>query len=175
MNHDHSSARTTYQPTIIDNRLLLERLAVQLAFLRRELQRGWFDFKNNPLEFATRCMRIIRRGLMKLFSAPNTAAVITVISIVFVVLLVDKAAVRSRANAAAAGEQPSQLVYLDLTKSTASAGIGKNGSGRVGFQSGTGEGSGPTPRPAQGGGGGGDHRRKPGNCRLPQTYSLQYR
>ena len=43
------------------------------------------------------------------------------------------------------------------TAATTNTGIGKNGSGRVGFQSGTGEGSGPSLRRSQGGGSGGDH------------------
>ena len=153
--------RSTYQPTIIDNRLLLKRLALQLAFLSRELQRDWIDFKNNPLEFATRCTRIVFRRFTNLLSAPNATAVITVASIVLVALLIDRAGVRSRVNTEAAEEQPLEMVYLDVTKPTNSPGIGKNGSGRVGFQSGTGEGSGPTPKPAQGGGGGGDHNPIP--------------
>src|ERR1041385_6516386 len=152
MNHDHSSARTTYQPTIIDNRLLLERLATQLAFLSRELQRTWVDFKNEPVAFAKRSTRLLRHRLLKLLSAPNATAVVTVASIVLVVLLIDRSGVRSGLRTVAAEEQPLELFYLDLTKPTASAGIGKNGSGRVGFQRGTGEGSGPTPRSAQGGG-----------------------
>jgi TonB family protein len=158
---------SSYRVTIIDNRFLLERLAIQIAFLSRELQRGWIDFKNNPLEFLTRCTRTAFRRLTKLLSPPNATAVVTLASIVFVVVLIDRAGVRSRVKRVVAEEQPLELVYLDLTKPTGSAGIGKNGSGRVGFQSGTGEGSGPTPRAAQGGGGGGDHNLMP-----PQTGKL---
>src|SRR5437764_4770197 len=128
--------RSSYRVTIIDNRFLLERLAIQIAFLSRELQRGWIDFKNNPLEFLTRCPRTAFRRLTKLLSAPNATAVVTVASIVFVVVLLDRAGVRSRVNTVAAEEQPLEPVYLDLTKPTGSAGIGKNGSGRVGFHSG---------------------------------------
>ncbi|HJP94890.1 MAG TPA: energy transducer TonB [Pyrinomonadaceae bacterium] len=162
-----------YQPTIIDNRFLLERLATQLAFLTYELQRTWIDFKNEPVAFVTRSTRLLCHRLLKLLSAPNATAVITVASIVLVVLLIDKSAARSGPHTAVAEEQPLELVYLDLTKPTSSAGIGKNGSGRVGFQSGTGEGSGPTPRPAQGGGGGGDHNPLPPQAgKLPPPSNI---
>jgi len=46
MNYAHSTAGPTieYQPTIIETGLLLERLAVQIAFLRDELKRNWREF-----------------------------------------------------------------------------------------------------------------------------------
>ena len=47
------SAKATceYQPTIIESRLLIRRLASQLTFLKNELNRSWIDFKNDPLPF----------------------------------------------------------------------------------------------------------------------------
>jgi TonB family protein len=169
MNHDHSSARVAFQPTIIDNRLLLQRLAIQIAFLSHELKRGWIDFKNDPVAFARRSIRLLLRRLVRLLSASNATAVIVVASVVMAVLLVDKAALR-RGVDTTADKQPLELVYLSLTKPSNSAfdrGIGKNGSGRVGFQSGTGEGSGPSRRRSHGGGGGGDDDPLP-----PQTGKL---
>ena len=60
MNTNHSSARPTYeyQPTIIESRLLIERLAIQLAFLKNELKRSWIDFKTDPAAFTTRSTQI---------------------------------------------------------------------------------------------------------------------
>ncbi|HYK22701.1 MAG TPA: energy transducer TonB [Pyrinomonadaceae bacterium] len=160
----------SYQPTIIDNRFLLERLAIQIAFLNHELQRTWSDFKNHPAAFARRSTRLLWRRFINLLSASNATAVVVVASMVMAVLLIDRAALRHGVDTNAADKQPLELVYLSLTKpadATADKGIGKNGSGRVGFQSGTGEGSGPSPRHAQGGGGGGDHNPLP-----PQTGKL---
>jgi TonB family protein len=166
----------SYQPTIIDNRLLLERLAIQIAFLGHELQRAWIDFKNDPIAFATRSTRLLLRRFTSLLSAHNATAILVVASIVMAVLLIDKAAARRRADTTAADQQPLELVYLSLTNptdSTADKGIGKNGSGRVGFQSGTGEGSGPSPRRSQGGGSGGDHDPLPSQTgKLPPPSNI---
>jgi TonB family protein len=170
MNHEHSSARSTreFEPTIIDHRLLIERLAIQIAFLSHELQRGWIDFKNDPVAFATHSARVIRRRLLKLLTAPNATAVIVVASVVLAALMIDKTALRPTPDTT--GADGPELVYLNLVEpadSNRDKGIGKNGSGRVGFQSGTGEGSGPTSRDSQGGGSGGNHNPIP-----PQTGKL---
>jgi len=46
------SSTYEYQPTIIETRFLLERLVIQLAFLRTELKLSWHEFKSNPPAFA---------------------------------------------------------------------------------------------------------------------------
>jgi TonB family protein len=168
MNANHSSARATYEPTIIESRLLLRRLAIQIAFLNHELKRGWIDFKKNPIAFSTRSTHSLVRRLIRLLSAPNVSAVIAVTFVVIMVLMVERATLpREEPNV---DQSPPEIVLLDVKNLSHSAGearIGKDGPGRVGFQSERGEGSGPTRKLAQGGGGGGNH-----NPTSPQAGKL---
>src|SRR5215211_7569873 len=128
MNGNHSSARATYQPTIIESRLLIRRLAIQIAFLNYELKRGWIDFKKNPIAFSTRSTRSFVRRLTRLLSAPNVSAVVAVTVVVIMVLTVERATLtREEPNA---DLPPPEIVLLDVTKPPDSAGesrIGKDG------------------------------------------------
>jgi TonB family protein len=160
MNANYSSARTyEYQPTIIESRLLIRRLAIQLAFLNNELKRGWVDFKKDPVPFGTYLTHSIVRRLEKLLSTANVIAITAVTVVVIVVLMVER-----RLQEKAGVEPPSEIVLLNVAKpldSTAASRIGKDGAGRVGFQKDKGEGSGASPKPAQGGGGGGNRNPTP--------------
>ena len=51
MNIAHATVRPSceYLPTIIETKPLISRLAIQLAFFRDELKRGWPNFKENPV------------------------------------------------------------------------------------------------------------------------------
>jgi hypothetical protein len=71
MDTAHSTATPTYeyQPTIIDDRFLIERLAIQIAFLRGELKPGWKEFKRNPVMFS-------RRMTGELFRRRDNSAVV---------------------------------------------------------------------------------------------------
>jgi TonB family protein len=164
-----SSARTThqYQPTIIESKLLIKRLAIQLAFFSNELKRGWRDFKQDPFAFVTRSIQSLVHHSGKLLSTSNAAAIAAVTFVVIMVLIVDRPTAKSRDNIA--GELP-EIVLLDVAKPADSAGesrIGKDGAGRVGFQKDKGEGSGAAPKHAQGGGSGGN-----GNPIPPQIGKL---
>jgi TonB family C-terminal domain len=158
-----SSARTTheYQPTIIESKLLIRRLAIQLAFFNHELKRGWINFKTDPFAFVTCLTHSAAHRLGKLISTANVTATVAVMLIVIMALIVDRPTSKSEDNLA--GELP-EIVLLDNTKPPASAGeprSGKDGPGRVGFQKDKGEGSGPSPKHAQGGGGGGNRNPSP--------------
>jgi len=164
-----SSARTTheYQPTIIESKLLIRRLAIQIAFFNHELKRGWTNFKRDPFAFVTCLTDSAVHRLGKLMTASNVTAIVAVALVVIMALLVDRPTSKSGDNLA--GELP-EIVLLDNTKPPASPGesrIGKDGAGRVGFQKDRGEGSGPSPKHAQGGGGGGN-----GNPIPPQAGKL---
>lgn len=167
MNNAHSCRRPTYeyQPTIIETLTLLERLAIQISFLRIELKQSWIDFKNDPAEFIRQSIQDLLHQMKKLLTSPNSVpacatAVVAVVCLVTLVSLFEKV---HRSNELMAGEGDSlvELVYLDVG-SVNSIGIG--GQGRVGVNTGRGEGSGPTFRRAQGGGGGGNDNPIP-----PQT------
>ena len=175
MNANHSSATHEYQPTIIESGLLIERLAIQIAFLNNELKRAWVDFKNDPLAFGTRSIHALLLLLKKLLSTPNVTATVAVTLLVIMVLTIEKAAtpVDDSLNA---DQPPPEIVFLDAAKPPDSTGerrVGKDGPGRVGFQNDRGEGSGPSPKRSQGGGGGGNHNPIPPQAgKLPPPSTI---
>lgn len=76
---------------------------------------------------------------------------------VITVLLIERAVSKRGHEVENIVEPPLEVVLLDVKKPTEDLGIGKNGRGPVGFQTGgKGEGSAPTPQHAGGGGSGGD-------------------
>ena len=170
MNANHSSANATYeyQPTIIESRILIRRLAIQLAFLNDEFKTGWNDFRSEPLPFVKRSAHELFRRSKQLLSSPNAVpacltAVVTVVCVVMLALLIEKTARRGLPDDFTS-EPPEEVVMLDVDHkpdSTSESKFGKDGRGRVGLNQSTGEGSGPKPKPSSGGGGGGNHDRHP--------------
>lgn len=158
----HSSTHE-YQPTIIETRFLIERLAIQLALLRDELKRSWSEFKRNPLKSLTCLIFEFLAHLKKLFATPYvlrafSTAVTAVVCLVVVVLLVEKTISKPGQEIENAAQEPVEMVLLNVEGPTPkdNSGFGKNGNGRVGLQNRNGEGSGPIRQAAQGGGSGGD-------------------
>ena len=162
MNPAHSTAKPTYeyQPTIIETRLLIERLASQIAALRHELKPNWIEFKRNPREFLACTSHTLWRRLRNLLSTPYvlsalSTAIAAVVFIVLTALLTERMMTRP-SPVVEASELPAEVVLLNVDKQPGH-GFGQNGTGRVGFnQKGSGEGSGPTPQHAGGGGSGGN-------------------
>ena len=138
MTANYSSAERTYeyQPTILDTKPLLTRLAVQIDFARSE-------FRRDPRGFALQLAK-------DLISNKHVLLAIIVIAVV-VLLVIDNASVARGLQPAVVAEFPAEVVLMDI----------RSGPSLVGFNEGTGQGSGPIPRPAQGGGSGGDHDRHP--------------
>ena len=157
----HSTDRPSreYQPTIIETRPLISRLAIQIAFFRGELKRSWPDFKKNPLACTKEKTRELLRSLRSSPNAiPATAAAVVAIACVIVMVMV----VERRVTDYAALEAKQEIVFVNPTDPLiAKNSIGLDGTGRVGFNEGTGEGSGPTRKLAQGGGGGGNRTPLP--------------
>jgi len=176
MNIAHPTDRPfhEYQPTIIEYRSLISRLAIQLAFFREELKRSWPEFKNNPVA----CTRTKTRELLQLLrSSPNVipvtlAALVAIICAVVMLIAVDR---NTRATDRAMIEVNPEIVYMNLTSPReGNDSIGLDGPGRVGFQKDTGEGSGPTPKLANGGGGGGNRDPLPAQQgKLPPPSNIQ--
>jgi TonB family protein len=168
---------TEYQPTIIETGLLIERLAIQLAFVREELKRNWIEFKRNPIKFLTCLLQTLGQRLRNFISTPHflsatSTAIAVVVCVVLAALLFEKTVGRHRL---VVEKPPLEIVMLDVQRSSNDLGIGLNGTGRVGFQAGggKGEGSGPTPQHAQGGGGGGDRTPLPSQVgELPQPSTI---
>jgi TonB family protein len=169
MNTNHSSAKRTYeyQPTIIESRLLIERLAIQLAFFQTELKRSWSEFKRDPATFVTSTSGDLFRRVKKSLMTSNTvpaclSAVVTVAVIVVLALWIEKK-VKPEQEFNDSDNVLVELVMLNAEPTKESKGdkFGKDGRGRVGLNQDKGEGSGPVPKPAHGGGGGGNRNPKP--------------
>jgi hypothetical protein len=157
-----------YQPTIIETRFLIERLAIQIALLRDELKRNWIECKRNPCKFLTCLIRQLLAHLKRFFIAPyvlraSSTAITAVTCLVVVVLLVERTASKPGSEPENADRAP-EVVMLNVERVIPKddSGFGKNGNGRVGLQSNKGEGSGAVRQSAQGGGGGGDRSPLPG-------------
>jgi TonB family protein len=175
MNTAQSTARPAceYRPTIIETRSLIRRLMAQFAFLRRELKQTWTQFKTNPIAFTTTTTRELLHRLRQYLSAPYVArAWLTAVAVITCIMLgalqVDRGA-KTNPVVAETEEKP-DFVFLDVSgpDPTRDPRLGKNGTGRVGFQDGlAGEGSGPSRQLSRGGGSGGNHNPRP-----PQTGKL---
>ncbi|HKR11958.1 MAG TPA: energy transducer TonB [Pyrinomonadaceae bacterium] len=90
-------------------------------------------------------------------------AVVVIAVAISIVVQIDRKKSESIAAATEDGLKP-EVVMLDLKNQSEpkpDTGIGKDGKGRVGFQSDRGEGSGASPRLARGGGGGGEREPRP--------------
>jgi TonB family protein len=178
MNSDYSAHE--YQPTIIESRLLIRRLAIQMAFLKDELKRSWIDFKDDPVRFGRRSGHDIFCILKKFVSTPNavsacfTAVAVTAAVVLFVLLLERTSQFREKPLDSSA--PPLELVLIDVAKppdSPAHSSIGKDGPRRVGFHNSKGEGSGDVRRASGGGGGGGNRNPTPPQAgKLPPPSTI---
>jgi TonB family protein len=183
MNARHSTATPVneYQPTIIETGLLLSRLAREIEFLKTELRRAWIAFQKNPKQFTTQTTRdLLQRSRAMVHAIPATSIALIVVALtVTMALLVDRK--RHESNAPVDESNKPEMVMLDFSKQLAAkpetkpdSSIGKDGKGRVGFQSSRGEGSGATPKLARGGGGGGAGDPTPTQVgKLPPPSSIQ--
>jgi len=153
-NYSSATRAYAYQPTIIENKPLISRLGIQIAFVRDEWRR-------DPQAFVKELMR----GLLT-----NPKIILAfVVATVVLALVMRHQNVPPADNAAVVDESSPEMVLLEPIKLVAAS----DEAGRVGFNRGSGEGSGPTPRRAQGGGGGGDHSAMPQQTgKLPPPAEL---
>jgi len=177
MNIAHFTDRPSheYQPTIIECRPLISRLAIQLAFFREELKRSWPDFRKNPVA----CTRTKTRELLQVLRSSPNAIPITLAAVVAITCgIVMLITVHKNPPGTDRGmiEVNPEIVYMNLTNTipTGNDSIGVDGPGRVGFKKQTGEGSGPSPKLAHGGGGGGNRDPLPQQQgKLPPPSNIQ--
>jgi len=156
MNTAHSSARPThdYQPTIIENRLLIRRLAVQIAFLQNELKRSWIEFKTDPIAFAARARRDLYSVLKRFFASPNAlygcaTATMAVTCLAIIVLFVHSTSTGVRDKSDDPNDSPVELLALTAPPPDAPHDLGTGG---VSLS---------TTKPFRGQTGGGDHNPLP--------------
>jgi len=169
------SSTYEYQPTIIETRFLLERLVIQLAFLRAELKLSWREFKSYPAAFAKHKSRELFHRLRELLVSPYfvQAALVSAAILTCVIAGMIRIDNRPRIYPTAPGE----VVVIHLGPAPvdliACSNIEIDGPGRVGFKTGRGQGSGPSQKQASGGGGGGDHNPLPAQTgEVPQPSEI---
>src|ERR687892_727001 len=131
-NYSTATRRRTYEyrPTVIEDKLLVSRLATQLALVKKD-PLGFLKQTARDL-FSTRHVilaLVVVAGAMMLASLPATTTPTS-----------------AQHNATIAAGPIEDMVLLDLKSERAG----------VGFREGTGGGSGPTPKRPQGGGSGGN-------------------
>jgi TonB family protein len=158
MNTNHSSDRPTYeyQPTIIESRLLIKRLVVQLAFLENELKRSWVEFRSNPLAFTTRSTQNVYSTLKRFVSTPNTryacaTALMAFTGVVIIAFVVQSARSPAGETAEDLSAPPVELVMLHVATPIEEPGVGKTG----------GNGLSASQKPFRGKSGGGDRNPLP--------------
>ena len=135
-NYSRATRAHAYQPTVLEHKLLLSRLAMQIAFVKDE-------FKRDPRGFLAQSARELLRNPRIILAAAVATAVLVVVLKSPTTTRLDRLAIDD--------EQPPDVVIYEPIA----------GAGRVGFNEGAGEGSGPRQQHAHGGGGGGDHASQP--------------
>jgi TonB family protein len=159
------AAAFEYRPTIISDRSLPRRLAIQIDFLVERAKSAWPRFRSNPRGFLSELTRELAQSLRLAFARPYfrtglLAACTIVLCIVGAVTILEK-----RIEKPTGPDDlidPTELAFVNFppaadTDSKAGVGASEGENGRVGFAQGRGEGSGPTPARAHGGGGGGNN------------------
>ena len=166
MNTAHSSARPThdYQPTIIENRLLIGRLAIQIAFLQNEFKRSWTEFKTDPIAFAARVRRDLYSVLKRFAASPNAlygcaTATMAVTCLAILVLFVHGTSADAGDKRDDPNDSPLELVALTAPPDSPH----DFGTGGVSLS---------TTRPFRGQTGGGDHNPLPASFGKPPLPSL---
>ena len=164
MNARHSTATPVneYQPTIIESRLLLARLAREIEFFKTELNRAGIEFQKHPKQFTKQTIReLLQRSQEMVHAIPATSVALIIVGLVISVALLLENKKLDPSTSVEVTPRP-EIVMLNLSnkpdakpKTQTDSSIGKDGKGNVGFQSSKGQGSGATPKLARGGGSGG--------------------
>ena len=141
--NNFSATRTcAYQPTILEEKLLLRRLAIQIAFVQHE-------FRKDPRAFAKQTARAVFRNPRVILAVAITTAVL---------IAVMRSPTTTLTHVAKDDDDSADVLIFNPL----------DGAHSVGFNRGGGEGSNPQPQHAHGGGGGGNHNLLPAqNGELP--------
>ena len=125
-NYSSATRAHAYQPTVLENKLLLSRLAIQIAFVKNE-------FKRDPRGFVMQSARELLHNPRIILAAAVATAVLVIVLKSPTTTKLDRLAIDD--------ESPPDVVIYEPIE----------GAGRVGFNRGTGEGSGPRQQDAHGG------------------------
>jgi TonB family protein len=108
-----------YQPTIIENRILIKRLVIQITFAGRELKQAWREFNEDPSAFASWLTRNTFQQLKQLIATPHrlaaaTTAIVAVVCTAAIMLMVNGASHTTEDTLSEINEHAPELVMLDL-------------------------------------------------------------
>lgn len=165
-----------FKLTMVSERGLIQRLAIELEFVLDQVRESWPSFKRNPIAFTGKQLSELGKVLKCTRERPHVisgslSALLIVSAIILSVLLLEKHKPRSL-GLIDDSHDLSQTVEIDLRnegKPRADSGVGAGEKGRVGFERGSGEGSRPVPARARGGGSGGmNDQSAPSQGRSPQ-------
>jgi periplasmic protein TonB len=153
MSANHSTATRTrtyeYRLTVIEDKLLVSRLALQLALVKKD-----------PFGFC-------KQTAGDLLSTRHAILAFAVIAAIAIFALLPGTTPTSAQHHATDAGPVEDMVFLDLKKEPSKP-------GSVGFRKGTGGGSGPTLKSPRGGGSGGDRNPKPQQTgKLPPPSAIQ--
>jgi len=166
-----------FVPTIIDSKPLIPRLAAELGFLERELKSAWTELRQHPLHVSLNLSRRLFNTSRRLVLAPNVVVALLVVTLtVLTVILVERSfphTVEAQEKKANITTELTIVTFKEPDHGSSDDGIGRNGTGRVGFQQNNGEGSGEVTRQSRGGGGSGEHEPLPAqNGKLPPPSTI---
>ena len=138
-----AGATNEYQPTLIETGLLIERLAIQIAFLREEVKRNWIEFNRNPSAFITSMLYALAQRFRKLLATPYflralSTAITAVVCIVVAVLVFERTTAKRGHEVENTELAPPEIVMLNVKEPNNDPGFGLNGNGLVGLRSGKG-------------------------------------
>ena len=175
---DSSSETNQFDVTILDNRILLVRLATELDRLLRELRWAINQLRQDPAGFtrviASNALLAIRRQLTPTNLVGLASALLIIGSLALLVAMFERRhPPRSTEVITEETDRPLVLVLTE-TSDRGRASIYPPSTGRVGMSSGRGEGSSPVPGArAQGGGSGGDRDLLPEQVgKVPQPSEV---
>lgn len=169
-----------FKLTMVSERGLIARLAIELEFVLDQVRESWPSFKRNPIAFTGNQLSELKKVLKNTLARPHVlsgslTAVLLLSAIILSVLVLEKHSATTLASLDDSDEL-ARTVEIDLRneeKPSTDSGVGATGKGRVGFSRGTGEGSRPIPAKARGGGGGGNRAQSaPTQGRLPQPSEI---
>jgi len=162
-----------YQPTIIDSRLLLPRLATELSFAAYRAGQAWSQCRKDPVSVGIQLQAACRRKVLSLWQAPlKLLGCLVSTLIVFSIILLAMSHENDPSRDPDASGVVEKVVMVDLTLPPArqtGSGIGAGAKGRVGFGEDLGEGS--KPEPARATGGGGSGKRQPLPTQRGKTFA----
>ena len=153
-------ARPEYLVTIIDSPVLPRRLVDELSFTAQRIKKIWPEVRRHPLLVGQRAAVESWLAFRRLLATPNAfIAIVTGLVVMSAALLALFVGGNALGKTRLRGRNDQSLVLSQMIEfppdSSEANGVGKNSSGRVGFNHGKGEGSNSQRTRSHGGGSGG--------------------